>query len=53
MNPGFLIIGAIIFSIYLYFMFSNIYLANKKQKEENYPNLSDEDILEAYEDNNK
>lgn len=52
MNLGFLLIGAIIFSIYLYFLFLNIYLANKKQKEENYPNLSEDDILEAYEEKN-
>lgn len=51
MNRGFLFIGALIFAAYLYFMFYNIYLAHKKQKENHYPELTEEEIFEAYEDN--
>ena len=39
MSISFFIVGAIIFSIYLFFMFYNIIYSNKKQREENYPNL--------------
>jgi len=49
MNKGFLFIGAIIFAIYLYLMFTNIYLAHKKQKENHYPNLTKKEIFDAYE----
>ena len=41
MSISFFIVGAIIFSIYLFFMFYNIIYSNKKQREENYPNLDD------------
>ncbi len=41
MSPGFFIIGGIIFALYMYFTLWNIVYSNKKQKEENYPNLPD------------
>tara|TARA_B100000795_G_scaffold64672_1_gene43776 strand:- start:7445 stop:7609 length:165 start_codon:yes stop_codon:yes gene_type:complete len=41
MNLGFFIIGAIIFSVYIGLTFWNIFYSNKKQKEENYPNLNE------------
>jgi glycerol uptake facilitator-like aquaporin len=53
MNKGFLFIGAIIFAFYLYFMFYNIYLAHKKQKDNHYPNLTEKEIFKAYEESNK
>ena len=40
MNLGFFVIGAIIFSIYVWLTFWNIFYSNKKQREENYPNLN-------------
>lgn len=40
MSIGFFIIGGIIFMVYLYFMIFNIYYSNKKQKEENYPEIN-------------
>jgi hypothetical protein len=39
MNLKFLIIGAIIFAIYLALMIWNILYSSKKQQEENYPNI--------------
>ncbi|MGK0308931.1 MAG: hypothetical protein ACI8RP_001898, partial [Urechidicola sp.] len=39
MNIGFFLIGGIIFSIYIGLTFYNIFYSNKKQREENYPNL--------------
>ncbi len=39
MSITFFIVGAVIFSIYLFLMFWNITNSNKKQKEENYPNI--------------
>ena len=39
MSIGFFIVGAVIFSIYLFLMFWNIMYSNKKQTEENYPNI--------------
>lgn len=41
MSISFFIVGAIIFSIYLFLMFYNIIYSNKKQREENYPNIDD------------
>ena len=41
MSIGFFIIGGIIFALYMYFTLWNIVYSNKKQKEENYPNLPD------------
>lgn len=53
MNKGFLFIGGIIFAVYLYFTFWNIFQSHKKQKENNYPNLDEEEIFEAYEEANR
>jgi hypothetical protein len=53
MNKGFLLVGGIIFAVYLYFTFWNIFQSHKKQKENNYPNLEKEDIFEAYNKANK
>lgn len=53
MNKGFLFIGGIIFAVYLYFTFWNIFQSHKKQKENNYPNLSQKDIFDAYEKANR
>lgn len=53
MNKGFLLIGGIIFAVYIYFTFLNIFQSHKKQKENNYPNLKDKDIYEAYEKGNR
>ena len=39
MSISFFIVGAVIFSIYLALMFWNIVYSNKKQSEENYPNI--------------
>ena len=47
MNKGFLFVGGIIFAVYLYFTFWNIFQSHKKQKENNYPNLEKEEIFEA------
>jgi ABC-type sugar transport system permease subunit len=43
MSIGFFIIGGIIFALYMYFTLWNIVYSNKKQKEENYPNLPNSD----------
>jgi hypothetical protein len=48
MSAGFLVIGGIIFAVYIYFTFWNIFYGHKKQKEENYPNLDKEEIVEEY-----
>lgn len=39
MSISFFIVGAVIFLIYLFLMFWNIIYSNKKQREENYPNI--------------
>lgn len=52
MSPGFLIIGGIIFAVYIYFTFWNIFYGHKKQKEENYPDLKKKDIIEEYREAN-
>lgn len=44
MSIGFFIVGAVIFAIYLFLMFWNIFYSNKKQKEENYPNIDIKNI---------
>ena len=45
MNIGFFIIGAIIFSLYIGLTFWNIFYSNRKQREENYPDLKkNEDV---------
>ena len=45
MSIGFFIVGGVIFSIYLFLMFWNIVYSNKKQKEENYPNVDNKGLL--------
>ena len=45
MSISFFIVGGVIFAIYLFFMFYNIFYSNKKQKEENYPNIDNKGIL--------
>jgi len=40
MNIGFILIGAVIFAIYLGLMVWNIVYSSKKQQEENYPNVN-------------
>ncbi|WP_198295255.1 MULTISPECIES: hypothetical protein [unclassified Winogradskyella] len=52
MNKGFLIIGGIIFAVYIYFTFWNIFNSHKKQKENHYPNLTEKEINESYEESN-
>ena len=39
MSISFFIIGGIIFLVYMCLTFWNIFYSNKKQREENYPNL--------------
>ena len=34
------VVGFVIFSVYLYFLIWNIFWSSKKQREENYPNLT-------------
>jgi len=53
MNIGFLLIGGIIFAVYIYFTFWNIFKSQKEQKEESYPKLSKKQIIEEYEKANK
>jgi hypothetical protein len=54
MNIGFFLIGGIIFSIYIGLTFYNIFYSNKKQREENYPNLKKNfDPLSPLEPENK
>ncbi len=45
MNISFFIVGGVIFAIYLFLMFWNIFYSNKKQKEENYPNIDNKEIF--------
>lgn len=44
MSISFFIVGAIIFSIYLFFMFWNIIYSNKKQRDENYPDIDNKGV---------
>ena len=39
MGIGMYAVGAVIFSVYMYFTIMNIFWSTKKQREENYPNL--------------
>lgn len=39
MSKGFFIVGAVIFALYMYFTIWNIFYSNKKQREENYPDI--------------
>jgi len=41
MGLGFFIVGAVIFSGYIYFLIWSIFDSNKRQREENYPTLVD------------
>ena len=45
MSISFFIVGALIFAIYLFLMFWNVIYSNKKQKEENYANIDNKEIL--------
>ncbi len=47
MNIGFFIIGAIIFSVYIGLTFWNIFYSNRKQREENYPNLKKNKVADV------
>ena len=49
MNKSFLLIGGIIFAIYIYLTIWNIFYSHKKQKENHYPNLTKKDIEESFE----
>ena len=42
MGLGFFIVGAVIFSAYVYFLIWSIFDSNKRQREENYPTLVDD-----------
>ena len=44
MSISFFIVGGVIFSIYLFLMFWNIVYSNKKQSEENYPNIDSKGV---------
>ncbi|WP_439152816.1 hypothetical protein [Winogradskyella sp.] len=52
MNKGILFIGGIIFAVYIYFTFWNIFQSHKKQKENHYPELTKTEIFEEYENTN-
>ena len=43
MNIGFFIVGGLIFAIYMALTLWNIIYSNRKQKEDNYPNLKVKD----------
>jgi hypothetical protein len=45
MSISFFIVGGVIFAIYLFLMFWSIVYSNKKQKEENYPNIDSKGML--------
>ena len=45
MSISFFIVGGVIFTIYLFLMFWNIVYSNKKQKEKNYPNIDEKEVL--------
>jgi len=45
MSISFFIVGGVIFTIYLFLMFWNIVYSNKKQKEKNYPNIDNKEVL--------
>lgn len=47
MNIGFLIIGGIIFAIYVALTIWNIFYSSRKQREENYPNLKKDKVANA------
>ena len=45
MSITFFIVGGIIFSIYLFLMFWNIFISNKQQRKDNYPNVDNKGNL--------
>jgi hypothetical protein len=45
MNVGFFIIGGIIFAVYMALTIWNIIYSNRKQREENYPNLDTDEPI--------
>ncbi|SHF79183.1 hypothetical protein SAMN05444396_101413 [Flavobacterium segetis] len=49
MSISFFIIGAIIFSIYLYFTIWNIYYSNNKQRKESYPTVREKQLSQKNE----
>jgi hypothetical protein len=49
MSIGFFIVGAIIFSIYLYFTIWNIYYSNSKQRKESYPTVREKQLSQKNE----
>ena len=53
MNKGVIFIGGIIFAVYIYLTFWNIFYSHKKQREENYPNLTKKKITDLYLNENK
>jgi len=53
MNKGFIFIGGIIFAVYIYLTFWNIFYSHKKQKENHYPNLKKKEIIDSYVNENK
>ena len=53
MNRGFLVIGGIIFAVYIYLTIWNILISHKKQKENHYPNLTKKKIIDSYVNKNK
>lgn len=44
MSISFFIVGGIIFAIYLFLMLWSILYSNKKQREENYPDIDEKGI---------
>ncbi len=44
MSIGFFIIGGVIFTLYMGFTIWNICYSNKKQREENYPTISEKKV---------
>jgi hypothetical protein len=53
MNKSFLFFGGIIFAVYIYFTFWNIFQSHKKQKENHYPDLTKSEIFDEYEKANE
>lgn len=48
MGTSMYIVGAIIFGVYMYFTIMNIFWSSKKQREENYPSLRDQNDFIDY-----
>lgn len=47
MNIQFLIVGGVIFAVYVALTFWNIFYSNQKQREENYPNMEKNKVANA------